>query len=380
MYKKSLILTVGIVLTITNFLVAAESAKTTTVKQEVTLTDEQLKSIKLATAQDEDFIGQLNAVGIIDFNQDKTVQVFPPWQGRINQIFYTVGSDVKKGSPLFTIDSPDFVQAESNLISTYSTLELSNKTLSRIKKLIDSQAYSQKDLEQAIANQEAAEASYKAALDSIKIFGVDHAEIQKLIKSKKIDKELTINSPFTGRITQRNASVGTLVQPGSAQPPFVIADISKMWMIANINEVDLPSVKIGEKVIASVIAYPGKTFEGTVTNIAASIDPNTHRISIKSEISDSNHDLKPQMLGSFTIKTGNNHKGVSAPLTGVVREGNGTFSVFVTKNGKTFEKRSVKLGLTQGTTQEVIEGLAVGERFATDGALFISNSFALKYQ
>jgi membrane fusion protein, heavy metal efflux system len=350
------------------------------ITQSVTLTPQQLKSIKTAAATASDFQAEQRAIGIVDFNQDKQVQVYSPWTGRISQIFYTVGKDVKKGDILFTVDSPDLVQAESNLLTTFSLLNLANQSLARTRELVANEANSQKDLEQAINNRDTAEANYKAAFDALKIFGLSHDSLLNLLKTHTITREFPVRSPFTGRIVQRNASIGTLTQPSMNQAPFVIADISKMWLLASVNEVEINNIHIGEKVAVNLVAYPGRSFDGVISYVDASVDANTHRVTVRSEINDPKHELKPQMLGNFTIKTDTGRKSIGVPLNAVVREGDGSFCVFVTKDNKTFEKRKVRLGMTQGNQQEILAGLNAGETYAQEGALFISNTFALKYQ
>ena len=299
-------------------------------------------------------------------------------QRRVRQVFAKAGDDVKKGDPLFTIDSPDLVQAESNLISTAGILALTSTALDRAQKLIETQGNAQKDLDQAISDQQTAEGNYKAARDTVRIFGKSDAEIERVVASRKVDGGLRIVSPFSGRITARSISPGLIVQPGSAPAPFAVADISTMWMIANVAEDDLPKLQLGQTATVSVTAYPGRQFQGKITNIGAAIDPSTHRIPVRSEIHDPRHELRPQMLANFVIRTGKALRNVGIPTNGIVREGDGTITVFVTTDGHRFKRRPVKTGLAQYGLMEIIEGLSTGERVVADGALFLSNALALQ--
>lgn len=344
----------------------------------VTITDLQSKQVKVVAAQMADFASQRDAVGYIDFNQDHNVQVFSSWQGRIRQVYAKAGTDIRKGEPLFTIDSADLVTAESNLISTAGVLQLTTKTLERARKMIEVQANAQKDLEQAISDHQTAEGNYQAARDAVRIFGKTDADIDKIVATRHIDGELRVPSPFSGRVTARNAQPGLLVQPGAAPAPFAVADLSTMWMVANVAEVDLPSIQSGQKVAVSVMAYPGRTFHGEISNIGAAVDPATHRIAVRSEIKDPRHELRPQMLASFRIRTGEPSHTVAVPAGSVVREGDGTMTVFVTQDGRRFMRRAVKPGLEQDGLIQISEGLAAGEKVAGDGALFLSNALALQ--
>jgi membrane fusion protein, heavy metal efflux system len=343
----------------------------------ITLTDNQIKQLKLENASYHNFNQETSAVGYIDFNQDKTVQVFTPYQGRIRQVFAKAGDDVKKGDVLFTVDSPDLVQAESNLILTAGVLKSSSQALQRAKAMFESKILADKDLEQAISDQQTAEANFKAAIDTIRIFGKSQSDIEQILVARKVDVELAIKSPINGRVTDKNATPGLLVQPGTLPAPYIVADISTLWMIANVIEEDMPKIKLNQPVSISVMAYPGENFKGKVTNIGAAIDPATHRIYVRSEIDDPKHKLKSQMLATFVITTGKPLSSIGIPLDGIVREGDGTISVFVTSDDKHFTKKTVQIGMEKNGYAEILKGISLNERVVTSGALFLSNQLAL---
>lgn len=344
----------------------------------VSITDTQAKHVNVVPVELRDFVPQSDAVGYIDFNQDSTVQVFTPYQGRVRQVFAKAGDDVRKGQALFSIDSPDLVQAESNLLSSAGILALTSRALERIKKMAEVEAAAQKDLEQAISDQQSAEGNYKAARDAIRIFGKSEADIDKIIASRKVDGELLVASPIHGQVTARNVAPGLLLQPGNAPAPFTVADTSSMWMIAAVSEYDFPRLQVGQSVAISVMAYPNRKYNGQITNIGASIDANTHRIAVRSEIKDLRHELRPQMLATYTIRTGDSVRSVAVPAGGIVREGDGTMTVFVAEPGNRFVQRSVKLGQEQGAWVQILEGVGAGEKVAAEGALFLSNALSLQ--
>jgi len=342
------------------------------------VTPDQAKGVKVEPAHLYEFVVQRDAVGYVDFNQDTTVQVLSPYAGRISHVFVKNGQDVKKGQPLYSIDSPDQVQAISALISTAGVRNLATRALERARKMNEISAISQKDLDQALSDQQAAEAAYQAARDALRIFGKTDAEMDKIIASKKVNGEFVINSPITGRVVARNASEGSLVQVGATPAPVTVADISSMWLIANAPEYDIPAMKIGQKVDISINALPKQKFSGQIVHLGESVDPNTRRIAVRTEIADPKHQLRQQMLATYVIQTGEPVKSVAIPMNGLVREGDGTMTVFVTQDGLKFERRGVKVGLEQDQMTQILEGLAVDEKVATDGAIFLSNALALQ--
>ena len=344
----------------------------------VDLTDLQLKSVKVVTATDHEFAVTSAAVGYIDFNQDHTAPVFAPYQGVIKQVFVAAGDTVRKGQALFSIQSPDLVQAESTLIAAAGVLKLTTKTLERAKAMLTTQASSQKDVEQATSDQQTAEGAYKAARDALHIFGKSDSEIDAIASSRHTDGELTVLSPFAGQVTARSAAPGVLAQPGTAPAPITVSDLSSVWMVANVTESDSPKLRLGEPVAVTVDAWGDRQFKGTVTNIAAALDPVAHRVAVRSVIANPDLALHPQMLATFSIQTAAPSHLVSIPDSGVVREGDGTITVFVTKDQHHFTRRVVQLGAEQGGLYPILSGLHAGELVASDGALFISNALALQ--
>jgi cobalt-zinc-cadmium efflux system membrane fusion protein len=187
--------------------------------QSIKLSEKQAADIKVAPVGYRDFQIEKTATGSIDFNQDKSVQVFTPYQGRIIALFAKLGDEVKAGETLFTIDSPDLLQAESTLIQTAGVLELTNRVLTRAQKLFKVGGGAEKDLQQAISDQQTAEGNHKAARNAVRIFGKNDTEIDRIVADRRVDSSLIVPCPFTGTVTTRNAAPGLFVQAGTAPAP-----------------------------------------------------------------------------------------------------------------------------------------------------------------
>jgi cobalt-zinc-cadmium efflux system membrane fusion protein len=304
-----------------------------------------------------------------------SVQVFAPFSGRIISLFAKAGDDVQKGATLFTIDNPDLLEAESKLISAAGTHNVTTRARERAKQLYEVQGVSQKDLDQAVADQQAAEGALRAVRDSLRIFGKTDAEMDRVVAERKVDSVLAVHSPIAGRITARNAAPGLFVQPGNAPAPYTVADVSTMWMLANVAETDFPLLQLGQEVAVDVKAYPGRLFRGQIVNIGASVDPSTRRVLVRSEVRDPKHELRPGMFATFQIRTGRIVRSPAVPLSGVVREGDGTMTVWVNIEARRLVRRTVKVGLQQDGLQQILDGLKPGERVANEDALFLSNAF-----
>jgi cobalt-zinc-cadmium efflux system membrane fusion protein len=344
--------------------------------QSVELSQTQLAALKIEPVEKHVFPIEKSAVGSIDFNQEMSLQVFTPYQGRILTLLAKVGDEVKKGQTLFTIDSPDLLQAESTLISAAGVAGLTVRNLARLRQLYEVRAIAQKDMEQASSDQQAAEGALKAARDVVRIFGKSEAEIDRMIAERKVDPTLVVPSPISGRITARNAAPGLFVQPGNPPAPYSIADLSTVWMIANVAESDSPAFRVGQDVRAKVMAFPDRVFEGQISTIGATVDPNTHRVLVRSELKDPNHELRPGMFANFVIRTGDPVSALAIPFDGVVREGDGTMTAWITNDRHRFNRRTVKIGLQRHGFYQILEGVNLGDMVATEGALFLSNALS----
>jgi membrane fusion protein, heavy metal efflux system len=362
----------------------SRSASNVTVKpssddatQFVQLSEKQAGALKVGAVELRDFALLKTAVGTIDFNENMLVQVFSQYPGKILKAFYNLGDEVKQGDILFTIDSPDLLQAESNLLASAGILELQKRNLARVTMLLKTGGSSQKDVDQSTSDEQTAEGNFKAARNAVRIFGKTDAEVDQILADRKVDATLLVHSPISGKVVTRNAAPGLLTQPGTPPPPFQIADVSTMWMLANVIETDAPAYKLGQEVEVRVPAYPDKVFKGHVTNLGSMIDPNSHRQLVRSEIDDPQHLLRSGMYASFVIRVGDSVNSPAVPAAGVVREGDGTMTVWVTTDSRRFVKRTVKVGLQQDGWSQILGGLQPGETVVTDGAVFLSNKLLL---
>jgi membrane fusion protein, heavy metal efflux system len=346
-------------------------------RDSIDLSDSQLASVKVEPVEDREFPVEKDAIGSIDFNEDMSVQLFTPYVGRIIALYGSIGDDVKKGQTLFTIDSPDLLQAESTLIAAAGVLELTTRNLARLQELYKTRAVSQHDLDQGISDQQTAEGNLRAARDAVRIFGKTDAEIDSIVANRAADPTLVVPSPINGRITARSAAPGLYVQPGNPPPPYVVSDVNTMWMLADVVEADSPAFSIGQQVQVRISAFPDRVFDGKITTIGASVDPNTRRVLVRSEINDPRHELRSGMFANFVIRVGAPQHSPAVPLAGVVREGDGTQSVWITADRRRFTKRTVKIGEQRDGYRQILEGVQVGELAATDGAIFLSNMLAI---
>jgi cobalt-zinc-cadmium efflux system membrane fusion protein len=340
---------------------------------EVDLSEKQAATLKIVPVGQGRFEITRGAVGNIDFNQNMVVQVFTPYQGRIIGTFANVGDRVEKGQVLFTVDSPDLLSATSGLIQAAGVLVLQNANLRRVSETFRGGGGAQKDVDQARSDQQTAEGNLRAARDTVRLFGKTEEEIDRVVRDRTADAVLVVRSPIAGTVTQRTAAPGLLVQPGNAPAPFTVADTSTMWMLANAVEADAPLLRVGQPVKVRVTAYGERAFDGVITVIGSQIDAATRRFMVRSEVRDPDHLLRAGMFATFTIRIAASVESTAVGSTAVVREGDGSMSVWVTTDRRRFEKRTVRTGLQQNGLTQIVDGLRPAEQVVTDGAIFVSN-------
>lgn len=184
---------------------------------------------------------------------------------------------------------------------------------------------------------------------------------------------LTVPSPISGQVAAINVSSGTPAQPGRDPAPCAVASVSTKWLLANVPESDMPFYHPGQPVKATVPAYPTRVFHGKVLKIYPDVDPNTHRATVRCAISDTNNLLRAGMLADFTVLVHKPIESIAIPANGIVREGDGTMTAWVTTDRSHFTQRVVKIGLQDSKMDQILSGLQKGELVVTDGAIFLDN-------
>jgi membrane fusion protein, heavy metal efflux system len=351
------------------------SQETTPSAPSVDLTPKQLQAVVIGPVGTYAFPVDKDAVGSIDYDENLSVQVFSPYQGKILSTFAEVGDAVHKGQPLYTIDSPDLIAAESNLIGAAAAEDLTAKELARAKDLYgrDSGGVSQREYEQAVSDEQTADGALRAARSAVLVFGKSDEDIDRIVKTRKIDPALVVPSPIDGQVTARDAQPGLLVQPGNVPAPYSVATTTTKWMLGNVIESDAPLYHVGQPVQVTVMAFPGRVFSGTIRRIYPSVDTVTHRMTIRSEVADPTGELRDGMLAHFVIRVHAPTVATAVPTTAVVREPDGSITAWVTTDRHHMVQRIVKIGLERDGQYQILDGLTPGELVVTQGGVFLSN-------
>jgi cobalt-zinc-cadmium efflux system membrane fusion protein len=330
--------------------------------------------------------------GNIAIDDDLTTPVFSPYSGRVIKLIAKLGDYVEPGAPLFAIQASEFVQAQNDLITALANLQTARSQLAQAQTnekrghdLYLAQGGALKDWQQAqtdlVTTQNTVRSddiALAAVRNRLRILGKADKEIASLEAqpTQKLDPVTIVSAPIGGTITQRQIGLGQYINStagGASNPVYTIGNLSTVWLIANVREADAPLMRIGQAVEVHVLAFPGRVFQAKISWVAPSIDPNTHRLSVRADVENPDGALKPGMFANFSIITGEAQTAPAVPQSAIVYEGD-TAHVWVAGDDGTIAARSVRTGQIADGMVEILAGLSPGEKIVTSGALFIDRA------
>jgi cobalt-zinc-cadmium efflux system membrane fusion protein len=352
-------------------------------------TPAQLAGFEIEPVRPVSFRSERITEGSIAIDDDLTTAVFSPYSGRVARLVARLGDRVLPGAPLFAVEASEFVQAMNDLITAAATLRTARAQLSqaatnekRAHELYLAKGGALKDWQQSqtdlAAAQNAArtaEIALAAVRNRLRILGKSESEIAALETqpTQKLDPLAVVTAPIAGTVTQRRIGLGQYIQSGGDNPVYTIGDLSTLWLVANVREVDAPLMRVGAPVAVRVPAFPDRVFDAAISWIAPALDPTTHRLPVRAEIANPDGALKPMMFANFSIGTGAAVTAPAVPPSAIVYEGDSA-RVWVARDDGTIAARAVTTGRTEGGMVEIREGLTPGERVVTRGTLFIDRA------
>lgn len=300
---------------------------------------------------------ELNVSATAEADPSKVTKVSPPLQGRVVKLHVRLGESVKEGTPLLSFDSADLAGAQSDYLKAKSAEAQAQRTLRRQKDLKEHGIGAQKDLEQAEADSQSAASELARASTRLGLLGIDPGEV---------GRPLTVRAPISGRIIDLTTAPGQY-QNDLAAVLMVIADLSTIWVTANVPEKDIQRVNAGEEAVVEFAAYPGVRFEGRVQFIGDVLVPETRTVKVRIQLANPEYRLKPGMFARVVLR-GRESPELVVPPSALVVRGDKSF-ILVEKAPWTFERRPVELGEPVAMGIPVTRGLSGAERIVTRNAI-----------
>lgn len=354
----------------------------------------ELYGIKIESAQMWALRPTIVTPARVGFNAEAMAHVGSPLRGRVVEIKVRLGQDVKKGDELCIIESPELGEAQADLLqkrvakdSARPVVDLAKASWDRAKGLYDqTQGTSLTEVQRreaeykgAIAAQRAADAAVTASENRLHLLGMNQAAVDAFLKTGEVAPRYSIHAAIDGQVVQREVTLGELVSP-DREAIMVLADLSNVWVLADVPEAKLAEIAVGAKAWVKVGSSDSKPLEGQVAFISPMVDMTTRTAQVRIEVATKDLPLKPGMFAQVEIVT----TGVGAaagseptPMIAVpdvaVQTVEGGPAIFVPVEGEpnTFAKRAVTIGKTVGGLVPIYSGLVEGERFVAAGTFIL---------
>ena len=328
-----------------------------------------LKQIKVATIGEGVVADSLRLPARIDLDQQRVAKIGATVTGRIVETKAVLGQDVKKGEQLAILNSTELGVAQAEYLKTSTQVNLRRLSANRAKRLLASDIIPASELQERESILEEAEVDLRTAIDQLKVLGMTEKEIARLSKDKKIHSLLPITASLQGTIVERKVTVGQVVQPADAL--FTVADLSHVWVVAELPEQQVSLVHKGDEAQVTIAALPGETLSGKLIYVSDMVDPNTRTVTLRMELPNPQRVFKPHMLANLLIrKQGLN--GLIVPDSAVIRV-NDNDHVFVQTAASEFQLKPVQLGIRDGNVRRVIDGLKPGDKVVVEGSFHLNS-------
>lgn len=316
--------------------------------------------LELARLEKEDVDQGFTVTASVSPRPDGYAEVGAPFNGRVTRSAVRLGDRVYRGQVLFEMSSPDFMEAVKDYLESNNAYSVASANLNRKSSLRESGVVSEKEWEDARREASDAETALALSRQVLSVFGVNPANVQ-------MGQPLRVISPISGTVVKNSLVLGQILSDDS-EPPVSVADLSKVWVTANVRENSVRRLAKGQE--ASVILPSGNPLSGSIFYVGDMLDDKTRTVPVVIECSNPEKALKPGMFVSarFTVK---DKDAIVIPATAVFQSQEHPF-VYVLKEGLTFEKRPVRLESLDAGQMLVLEGLEEGETIIADGGIYLS--------
>jgi cobalt-zinc-cadmium efflux system membrane fusion protein len=331
---------------------------------------ESLKAqIQVADVTSQEMSETLRVAGQIDFDEQALTRIGASVTGRVTQIQAQLGHVVNKGDTLALINSSELSGSQLAYLRARSEKELHRRNVERAKTLYEADIISAAELHRRESEYEIASAETRAAQDQLRVLGVNAKAIDRLAATGAIDSVASVMATIKGVVVERKVAAGQVVQPSDVL--FAVADLSRVWAVAQVPEQQVSQVKVGQSVSIEVPALANEKLVGKLIYVGQTVNPDTRTVLVRTELDNKNGRLKPSMLASMLIESAPVQR-VVVPITAVVRQDDADH-VFVQETDNRFRLIPVKLAAEQNGQRVVLEGLKPGMRIVSDGAFHLNN-------
>lgn len=328
-----------------------------------------LSSLKLGTVSTQPVSETLRVAGQIDFDEQRLARIGATITGRVMQIDAMAGQMVRKGDVLARINSSELSAQQLAYLKARAQLELNKRNAERAKALFEADVIGAAELQRRESEYQISLAETRAAADQLQLLGVTPAAIERLGRQGAVDSVTPVAATLAGVVVERKLAVGQVVQPADAL--FVVADLSRVWAVAQVPEQQVGLVRVGQSVSIEVPALGNEKLVGKLIHVGQTVNPETRTVLVRTELDNQDGRLKPAMLATMLIESRPVDRLV-VPASAVVRE-NDEDHVFVVERDNVFRLVKVRLGPEHAGQRVVLDGLKGSEQLVVEGAFHLNN-------
>lgn len=335
----------------------------------ITVTPDLQKQLVIGEPKVEEVAGSLQVAARIDTDASRIARIGSPVAGRIIKLLVLEGQYVHRGQALATLHSTDLSDTQFAFIKADSQQKLAQQATERAEQLVKADVMGRAELERRRAELLQASTEAQAYRTQLGVLGMTDASIRRLESTRKLNADYPIISTINGTVLDRKVTIGQIVQP--AEIAFMVADLSNVWVIADVPEQSSGKLHKGMEVIVKIPALPEQEIHGKLSYVSPIVDPNIRTVQVRMDLSNPKGIFKPAMLANMTFIDASERKN-TIPSTAVVREDNKDY-IFVQIGPKKFMLREVSLGLESGDRRVLESGVNPGEKIVLDGAFHLNN-------
>lgn len=335
---------------------------------------DQMSHIQIVTVEPTTLVRTLRLTGAVAYNGFATTPVITQVSGPVSRIVVSPGENVHAGQPLLYVASPDFSQLRATYLKANDAYRLADREYARAKDLYDHHAIAEKDLIAAESARTQAQADLQASEQALHVLGFKSPD---QVVAARTSPELPVLAPIAGEVVERLVAPGQVLQAGATQA-FTISNMSTVWVLANVYQQQMPYVRVGDPVEIVTDSYPGTTFHGKISYVAAALDPTTRTLQARIDVKNPGERLKNNMYVIAQVVAGKINNAITVPNAAVLRSAENEPFVYVVAGQNQFAMRDVTLGQTSEQTTEIMSGLAPGDRVAANGSLFLQFANSLQ--
>lgn len=311
--------------------------------------------------------------GTVQANENELAEIAALVRGRIVDVYADLGQEVHAGSLLALLNSKELAMAQSSYLKARAMLHVAEQSFKRAQLLLDEKVIGRGEFQRRQGEMISTRAEARESRELLQLLGMDDKEISQIEQDQIIRSFASIRAPFAGRIIARNVTKGEVVGP--EHKLFVVANLSQIWVLANIPEKDIPHIQAQQAVDIVLSAYPGERFPGTITYVGDVLDPATRTMRLRVVAPNHEGRLKPEMFATVRIYSAPDPNALTVPSSAIQRD-RGKPVVFVQLGEQQFSRRDVTIESESGERVKVLDGLREGEQVVVGGAFVLKSEFA----